>query len=190
MSLAILSAWIAAVLARGTALAQPTDKDGGPDAGASFDADGPREAARSSGCVIDVNGGISVARVPCVRRYSRVAVDSAPISTNITLEGTMDGGLPITIRLLAKGRPQLGQDAIPSPSFIHATAKTRNERGIEWEAISNVQGAFNLNVTGAVARSSEAGTYYEIHGALDAVLPFTNLQMWSPVSEVFLHVEF
>jgi hypothetical protein len=186
---AILSAWAVAVFGCGTALAQQTAGDGGADAGVPSDAAPSPEAAHSSGCMIDLNGGLSASRVPCVRLDSRIQVDSGPIGTNIVIEATTNGGSPVTIRLLVKGQPRLGRDAIPSTSFVYANAKTRNERGIEWEAISNVQGVFNLNVTGVITKKSKAGTYYEIHGALDAVLPFTNLQTWSPVSEVFLHVD-
>lgn len=134
--------------------------------------------------------GGAIATVPCLIALRTWKIDGGALTTAFDFESTR---LPSIEAMVAfGGRPTLGrQVAYPAGPALFASAKLTSASGVEWEAATFcAQGMVDIILTsGRPVKQSGVDTY-EIHGTIEAELPYANLPVGNPTLPVTLQISF
>jgi hypothetical protein len=138
---------------------------------------------------MEARGGV-VAQPTCKKNERTAKRDGGEIATLLGFD-TEPGATPkISVQLFLVGVPRVGlQQAWPAGAPVYARAHVVSS-GVEWEAISRVHGTIDVTLKSVRARGGSGEQSYEVHGVLEAVLPYTNLPVGDPTSSVTVRVNF
>jgi hypothetical protein len=153
---------------------------------------GPLDAGATRPCSITARGGV-IAHAACSLQERSTASDGGEIGTVVQIQAqpvATSPDLRMDVTLLFVGRPSVGfQAEWPGGTIVYAKAHVV-EHQIEWEASARVQGAFTVSLTSVRVIRASGAISYEVHGTLEADLPYSNLPLGDPTKPVALQVSF